>query len=160
MYFLYLIHFLVAIFNAITVWKPWKRALLDIIPYIYFFFLFAAKQGLLFSLLLRYFKIWCERFLEYKWWSEANLKQKRPVKNYALTTCELRCQNVFSSNQPTASVLVTLFCHIRSLNGKKDSSRIAIKINFWLYDITLRIYISKLRKSFQTLLKVVIRTRT
>ena len=67
--------------------------------------------------------------------------QNKPLKTYPMTTCELGFQHAFSSNQPTASVLLTLFCHTlccgnqfvgRSHSGKKDSCRVAIKMNFWL----------------------------
>lgn len=37
--------------------------------------------------------------------------QNKPVKTYTLTTCKRRFQHVFSSNQPAASVLVTILCH-------------------------------------------------
>lgn len=73
--------------------------------------------------------------------SGLQFQQSKPLKTYAMTTCELGFQHAFSSNQPTARVLVTHFCHIiccgnqfvgRSHSGKKDSRRIAIKMNFWL----------------------------
>ena len=44
--------------------------------------------------------------------SGLQFQQNKPLKTYAMTTCELGFQHAFSSNQPTASVLVTHFRHI------------------------------------------------
>ena len=67
--------------------------------------------------------------------SGLQFQQSKPLKTYAMTTCELGFQHGLSSNQPAASVLVTHFCHIICCGNQfvgRSHSRIAIKMNFWL----------------------------